>query len=720
MRTLVVRLVIIAGLLLLSLSSAFGQSKDRQLISIGFLPTDIPVGVLEKPESQSPLIADIDHSLSRDFLIHWLPFSSKEQVLNALQNGRINFWLSSVEHFDSHRRYSHVIYQEPWVIAAFSDFGAKTHPLSVNALKLAAEILPEVYQHTVISAPRMMHFGQLSKGYQMLKKGEVQGLLLPYHLVYQLPSHGTALHLWPLTMWHRYMLQTIAGHRSLVWLSQIDSLLPVKMNPKWDKSSLSPVRSPVFFSKWNSVPVWGSVILVVIFGLGFVFYLCRYSRLQKQIRQYRIERSSGLPNEGELNEQLAGCFKQHRSVGVFMFEFSRQLEIAESYGLSMGYQTRTAFARKSYRQLHKLYPEANLYHWRDQYFVLVVNGSDLEYFQRVAQQIASNCRGWLRIKGLRIRTRCHVGWVHWLANQETINAEDLLSQAYLAINLAMTRQQRICQYHPEFRALSKARLTLEAKLRKAIDSEQLTLFFQPQFSLSDRRLIGAEVLVRWIDTNGHMISPGEFIPLAEQTGLIARLDHWVYERAMETLAGWVPYLPGDFRLSVNFSAVSVSKGLCERLAVALSRKWRVDPKFVCLEITESSIMSSPEQVKQSFARLRHYGFDIAIDDFGTGYSSMAYLKHLPVTHLKIDQSFTAGLEQGRTDQQIVKAIAAIGKSFGHQILIEGVEVSGQAKVAAHLGCQYVQGFHYAKPMQCSDFISKYLKIPANEVFYQLA
>lgn len=718
MRTLVVRLVVIAGLVFLSFSAAFGRSKERQLISIGFLPTDIPVHIQQTSTSDVSFMKSINQSLEHDFSVRWLSFSSKEQVLKALKNRRINFWLSSVEYFDPDHRYSQILYQEPWVIVSLEKLADKDGPLSVNSLSLAAKNLPEVYRHTVRSTSKMRHFDQLSQGYQLLKSGQVQGLLLPYHLVTLLPAH-VELHVWPLTMWHRYALQAIVGQNSLFELSKINSLLST-MNTHWEKPESLIVPNTGFFTKWYRVVVWGSGILMAILGIGFIYYLCRYSQLCKIIQQYRRDRSSGLPNEIELNEQLDHGLSKHRSVAVFMFEFSRQLEIAESYGLSMGNLTRTAFAKKSYRQLHKLYPQANLYHWRDQYFVLLAYDTEVEDAKNIAQQIAAHCRGWLRIKGLQIRTRCHVGWVHKGINQPLMSGEDLLGQAYLAINLAMTRQQRICQYHPEFRKLSKARLTLEAKLRKAIDNEQLTLFFQPQFSLSDRRLIGAEVLVRWIDSNGHMISPSEFIPLAEQTGLIARLDHWVYERSMETLSRWVPYLPNDFRLSVNFSAVSVSKGLCERLAVSLSRKWRVDPKFVCLEITESSIMRSPDQVKQSIARLRHYGFDIAIDDFGTGYSSMAYLKHLPVTHLKIDQSFTAGLERGRTDQQIVKAIAAIGKSFGHQILIEGVEVSGQAKVAAHLGCQFVQGFHYAKPMQCSDFTQRYLKMPANEVFYQWA
>ncbi|MFM2485094.1 EAL domain-containing protein [Celerinatantimonas yamalensis] len=687
-------------------------------VRIGFLSNDPPMSYRDGQQAQGFLIQHIKQALQQNFSLTWIPFTSRKQGRKALTNQKIDLWLTNQTHKDW--QVTRGLYQERWMLASVPGHLSNSRVVNAGNLTLAARQLPQIYRQSSQLRQHIVPVNSWLKAMSLLQSNQVDGLLLTNHQIYQLPEQGASLELRPLTLWQRYYLAARVA-------SPAASLLPLinqQINNSFQENSLvNQSAAQGHSSVWHWEILTPAFLSLVLAG-ALVLLLTRYYRLRlrfEHYRQYRNSSITGLPQDLELRQQLDEWLTSLDPFGVFMFDFSRQSEIYESFGLAVGNHMRRAFAQRCRKKLLEAFPKGELYHWRDHYFVLLypmltppLQGSD------IAQRIAALCRGWLKLDGLKIRLRSHVGWTNVQEKVDLLYGEALLSQAYLALNHAIDKQHRVCQYLPNQQADSKARLSLEARLRRAIDSEQLFLYFQPQFTLADRRLVGAEVLVRWRDQDGNMISPGEFIPLAEQTGLIARLDHWVFERAIEMLAGWQSHLPKDFRLSVNFSAVSVSRGLCELWVMELTEKWKVDPHYICLEITESSIMSSPEQAKQSIERLRSCGFDIAIDDFGTGYSSMAYLKHLPVTHIKIDQAFTAGLEHGKADQQIVRAIVTIGKSFGHRILIEGVEGAGQAKLAEELGCQYVQGYHFAKPMGGADFIEQYLKPAANELIYQLA
>lgn len=663
---------------------------------IGF-PSDSPVNYVRHQYVNGYLVNYIKRLLPSS-KVRWIAFNSSDDGIRALKLQHIDLWLTA-KHNNSKWVFSDDLFQDRWGIITLS---GHPHP---QLLKKLSNLKLAIQDRSVAQFSEQSFIGQTvifsswNGGINLLEKHLVDGVLMPHHVFQTFSALNSNIQYDQLPLWQDFRLSALKFTRGAKWVKQINRNINLANTNLISRQSIE---------SENSWPLASALIVCILLLFTLCLIAFRYYRLRSLLSPSSLAVKDFIKDRHQLHRDISQWLQTERSFGIFMFEFSRQIELYESYGLETGQRLLQAFACNCRKQLKKLYPRSELYCWQDNYFVLL-SGKTPQTYQQMAQQIAQTCRGWVNIDNLRLRLRSHVGWTVNSNLRTSVNSEVLLGEAYLALRQAIDRQQRNCIYLDEQRLFSRARLVLEAKLRQAIDSNELTLYVQPQFSLSTpRKLVGAEVLVRWITRDGKFISPANFIPIAEQTGLIVRLDHWVCEHAVAMLAKYQSLLPEDFRLSVNFSAVSISRGLCEKLILDSIRRWRVPPRKLCLEITESAIMNSLVAARQSIARLRQKGFDIAIDDFGTGYSSMAYLKNLAVTHLKIDQVFTAGLEKGMSDQQIVKAIAMVGKSFGHHILIEGVEQARQATLAAQLGCQFVQGFHFAKPMAWMDFVCQYL------------
>ncbi|MFM2478337.1 EAL domain-containing protein [Celerinatantimonas sp. MCCC 1A17872] len=667
-----------------------------QVVRIGF-SSDSPVNYVRQQHVNGYLVNYIKKLLpSRK--VSWIAFHNADAGIRALSLQHIDLWLTPSEN-DPQWVSSDDLFQEHWGLITLS---GQPHPQSLeklSALKLGIQDSAIEHLSEKSFLGQTVMFPSWNGGVKLLENHLVEGVLMPRHIFKKFALLNSNIEYYRLPLWRDYRLSALKFTPGANWIRQINR------NINADDLTLDHHQPSTSEHQWLLV---SALVICILLLVCLCWIIYRYYRLRRQLPKSFLVATDFLKSENQLHRDIARWLQTEQSLGIFMFEFSRQIELYESYGLETGQRLLRVFACNCRKQLKKLYPGSELYCWQDNYFVLL-SGKTPHSYQQMAQQIAQTCRGWVNVDGLKLRLRSHVGWTDNSSLRISVNSEVLLGEAYLALRQAIVHQQRNCVYLDEQRSCSRARLALEAKLRQAIDSNELTLFVQPQFSLTvPRKLVGAEVLVRWFTPDGKFISPAQFIPIAEQTGLIARLDHWVCEHSVAMLAKYQSLLPEDFRLSVNFSAVSISRGLCEKLVLDSIQRWHVPPRKLCLEITESAIMNSLVAARQSIARLRQQGFDIAIDDFGTGYSSMAYLKNLAVTHLKIDQVFTAGLEKGISDQQIVRAIAMVGKSFGHHILIEGVEQAKQATLARQLGCQFVQGFHYAKPMAWMDFVRQYL------------
>jgi EAL domain-containing protein (putative c-di-GMP-specific phosphodiesterase class I) len=251
---------------------------------------------------------------------------------------------------------------------------------------------------------------------------------------------------------------------------------------------------------------------------------------------------------------------------------------------------------------------------------------------------------------------------------------------------------------------SPDRLTMLTELRRAIDAGELVLHYQPKAELRSGEVSGVEALVRWSHPTRGLIPPDEFIPLAQKTGVIVPLTHFVLNEALRQCRTW--QLEGlNLCVGVNLSARNLLDVNLPDTVGGLLAKWEVAPSLLELEITESTILADPIRAMHVLSRLGDMGVRLAIDDFGTGYSSLAYLKRLPVDELKIDKSFVQGMERDDNDAVIVRSTIDLGRNLGLRVVAEGVETDEAWRRLASLGCDVAQGYYLSRPVPAAELAS---------------
>jgi diguanylate cyclase (GGDEF)-like protein len=283
-------------------------------------------------------------------------------------------------------------------------------------------------------------------------------------------------------------------------------------------------------------------------------------------------------------------------------------------------------------------------------------------------------------------------------------AEALLRDADAAMYSAKDKGRgRVELFDADARGRAESRLAAEVAMRRALEREEFVVLYQPIVSLADERIIGAEALVRWDAPGQARISPTEFIPLAEETGLIVPLGQWVLDEACDQLRQWHDAGLDVGNISVNLSARQLSAGSFSSSVSDAIRRNGLTPEALSFEITESVLMEDVEFSIESLVGLKALGVRLAVDDFGTGYSSLAYLKRLPLHSLKIDRAFVDGLGTDPNDSAIVAAVVALAGALGLSVTAEGVETERQLEELRRLGCERAQGYLFSKPLSASDF-----------------
>jgi diguanylate cyclase (GGDEF)-like protein len=283
--------------------------------------------------------------------------------------------------------------------------------------------------------------------------------------------------------------------------------------------------------------------------------------------------------------------------------------------------------------------------------------------------------------------------------------ELLLRHAEVACTHARRRGGDRCEFYaPHLDARAHARLTTETNLRHALGSEQLSLHYQPKVRVATGEVTGMEALVRWEHPTLGRVAPAEFIPIAEESGLILPLGEWIFTEACRQLAEWRRAGLVNLRCAVNLSAAQFrDRRLPERIADALDAA-RLPPGALQLELTESLVMEDADAARAMLGRLRELGISIAVDDFGTGYSSLHYLKRLPLDVLKIDQTFVRELGTDAGDGAIVEAVIAMARGLRLGVVAEGVELEPQLECLRTLGCEEAQGYLFSKPLPPAQFV----------------
>ncbi len=345
----------------------------------------------------------------------------------------------------------------------------------------------------------------------------------------------------------------------------------------------------------------------------------------------------------------------------------------------------------------------------DEFAVILRDVASIDEAEQLTHRLLQGLQAPCEVRGARIAVRASIGVA--LAPRDGTDIDALLNHADLALYAAKTAgRSEVRLFEPQMAALRRRRLAVERRLKEALDRGELSLAYQPIVDLGKWRVVGFEALLRWHDAELGDVGPAEFIPVAEDSGLILAIGQWVLDRACQDAAQW----PGDLTVAVNVSPVQIMSQDLHRVTQAALRNAGLAPEQLELEITESIFMHEVSSSMAILRSLREAGVRIALDDFGTGYSSLAYLRRFPFDTLKIDRSFVRELSV-RTDlRAIVKMIIGMSHTLNMKTVAEGVEDAAQAQALDHYGCDRMQGYLVARPMpaaQIAAFLAGWDRVP---------
>jgi diguanylate cyclase (GGDEF)-like protein len=416
---------------------------------------------------------------------------------------------------------------------------------------------------------------------------------------------------------------------------------------------------------------------------------------------------TGLPNRlafseaiEKAGEKVAGDL-EHAVLVVDMLRFSR---INESMGSLAGDELLITFARRLILALRAGDVLART--GGNEFGILVSLRRGVEDALKAAERIQDVMAAPFKLSELEIRVECAIGVALMNADQDP---EELFRNAQFAVKQAKAAG-RPQVYEPKQATEARRRFSIETELRRALDKDQLQLFYQPLINLKSGEVAGFEALARWTHEDRGEISPTEFIPVAEESGLILQLGRWAMDRAAHTLAEWdrdageaLPLYVG-----VNLSAIQVARDDIAAVVASALKSSGLSGRRLTLELTESSIVQDPVRATRVFDALKALDTTVAMDDFGTGYSSLAYLQRLPIDVLKIDKSFVSGMMTDPDAVAIVRAVLSLAEALGMSTTAEGIETVELATTLATLGCASGQGFYFARPLE-ADAALEYWK-----------
>jgi len=288
-----------------------------------------------------------------------------------------------------------------------------------------------------------------------------------------------------------------------------------------------------------------------------------------------------------------------------------------------------------------------------------------------------------------------------------LNTTTLLKNAEAAQHQAKDEGRNNFQFYAgHMNATAWQRLNLETELRRAIERDEFTLYYQPKVDMESAKIAGVEALLRWQSPERGLVTPGEFIPLLEETGLILPVGEWVLRAACKQARAWQAAGLPNANIAVNLSSLQFKQPDFAGLVLGIMKESDLDPALgmIEIELTESLLMSNADGAVDTLNKLHDAGIRFSIDDFGTGYSSLSYLKRFPISSLKIDQSFVRDLPGDRNDEAIVAAIIALGHSLGLRIIAEGVEMTTQLSRLRSMGCNEMQGYLFSRPVSAAEMM----------------
>lgn len=416
--------------------------------------------------------------------------------------------------------------------------------------------------------------------------------------------------------------------------------------------------------------------------------------------------TTGLPNRARFMELLASMGKEASSQGdslsLLLLDIRRFKEVNDLHGHEVGDQLLATVAERLRQASLSKSAVARLS--SDEFTVLLPSIEDVR-LQEVVFQLCEIIKRPIQLGHRIFNLDVSIGIASYPS--DVSEASELFNAASIALHHAKRRDNSVCPYTQAMRQTLERRQWMTERLHQAITERRLQLYFQPQFSLTNKTLTGAEALCRWFDPEWGWVSPGEFIALAEERGLICMLGDWVLEEAARQLSVWqAGNMPLPGRLSINISAQQFADPQLTAHVAKLTAC--VTPDTIALELTESDFMRDPDQAVTITQAMRQAGYALFIDDFGTGYSSLSYLRRFAADALKIDISFVRDMLDNHHDRAIVQTIIAMADTLDMKTLAEGVESPAQADLLAQMGCSEAQGYWFGRPLPADEFASMWL------------
>ncbi|WP_170288186.1 EAL domain-containing protein [Marilutibacter maris] len=413
---------------------------------------------------------------------------------------------------------------------------------------------------------------------------------------------------------------------------------------------------------------------------------------------------TSLPNRALLSERLSRAIvrarRNNRKIALLFLDLDRFKDINDSLGHAAGDRILRAAANRLQQTVGPDHTVARL--GGDEFTVVLEDLESIEQAEQVARELLE-----------AFETALDFDERHDVSISPSIGISvypdhaqvptDLLKHADTAMYQAKAAGRRTwMRYHEAMDVEIRRRATITAALRKVLDRGELQLVYQPQLSLRDQRITGVEALLRWHSDEHGMIPPAQFIPLAEETGLILEIGEWALREACMRLMQWRHQGHADLTMAVNISALQLLRGNLPQVVARALEDTGIPPERLELELTESVIMANAEQGAATLGALRKLGVGLAVDDFGTGYSSLAYLKRLPITSLKIDKEFIDDLGGDSDDAAITSTVITMAHSLGLNVIAEGVEEESQLQFLLANGCDEVQGYWLSRPLDASS------------------
>ncbi|HEX8949087.1 MAG TPA: EAL domain-containing protein [Dissulfurispiraceae bacterium] len=428
-------------------------------------------------------------------------------------------------------------------------------------------------------------------------------------------------------------------------------------------------------------------------------------RIEEEVKHMAHHDSlTGLPNRRFFNDilnfRVAEMNRRRKKLAILFLDLDRFKEINDTLGHDAGDKLLVEIAGRLRASIRGSDTVARI--GGDEFNIILSDIARVEDISSIAEKILDSCKEPIALAGHELRISTSIGIS--IYPDDSTGADELLKYADIAMYHAKENgRNRYKFFDPELNRMVVERIRLEGRLRGTLERGELEVYYQPQIDTVTRKIVCAEALVRWRHPEKGVLTPGEFIPFAEESGFIVEIDEWVLKTACVQVKAWMDSGLPPICLTVNFSARQFQRPeMAERVSLILEETG-LSPECLDIEITESIAMSNVEDTIARLGELSDIGVSASLDDFGTGYSSLSSLKRLPVRKLKIDRSFINGIASDRDDRAILTAVLLMARTMDLKVVAEGIEREEQFFYLRSLKCDEAQGFLFSEPLPAEEF-----------------